>query len=186
GHKVRIAATQFARFKTEFLDQLEREIEVKYSFIKKAPKKLLRQTGLDQVTEHLIYLSESEDYILITPVMRYGDIEAAVLSSQNIYTEDAKGKLHLVKRHQAAEDRFKRVLEAQHPTFTENQHADFYYLHKQEFLDQGWFIDAFETWRAHDYTILGFKQLKSNKNLNPHKMSVNTNLKSGIDWFDIE
>jgi len=183
-HDIFLPAHKFADFKKEFLDPLEHAINVEYSFIKKAPKKLIQQQALDQVTEQKIYLSESDDYILITPVICYGEIEASVLSRQNIYAEDDKGKMYVIDRDEKAEHRFKRNIQEQHHTFEENPPTSFYYLHKQEFLEEGWFIDAFEAWREHGYTIMGFKQLKNN-NLNPHKIKVRSSVTSGIDWFNI-
>ncbi len=183
-HEIYLTEHQFIQFKKEFLDQLEQAVKVEYSFIKKAPKKLILKQALDHVSEHMIYLSESDDYILITPVIRYGEIEAPILSRRNVYAEDEKGKMYVIDRNEVAEYRFKRNIQAQHPAFEDNPQTEFYYLHKQEFLDEGWFIEAFEAWREHGYAILGFRQLKNN-NLNPNKMKVQATVKSGIDWFDI-
>ncbi len=183
-HEIYLTEYQFTGFKKEFLDNLEQVLNVEYSFIKKAPKKVVQQQALDQVTEHMVYLSESDDYILITPVICYGEIEAPVLSRRNVYAEDKKGKMYVIERNETIEHRFKRNIQSQHHTFEDNPQTEFYYLHKQEFLNEGWFIEAFEAWREHGYTILGFKQLKNN-NLSPHKMKVQATLKSGIDWFDI-
>ncbi|TDN89224.1 helicase-like protein [Salegentibacter sp. 24] len=183
-HKIYFTQHQFTEFKNEFLDQLEQAVKVEYSFIKKAPKKVIQEQALDQVSEHLIYLSESDDYILITPVIRYGEIEAPILSRKNVYAQDGKGKIYIIDRNESFEQGFKRNIQAQHPTFEDNPETDFFYLHKQEFLEQAWFIDAFEAWRQQGYVILGFKQLKNN-NLNPNKIKVQATVKSGIDWFDV-
>jgi SNF2 family DNA or RNA helicase len=183
-HEIYLTRHQFKQFKNEFLDQLEHVVKVEYNFIKKAPKKIIQQQALDQVTEHMVYLSESDDYILITPVIRYGENEAPILSKRNVYAEDEKGNMYVANRNKSMEYRFKRNIQVQHPSFEDHPQTEFYYLHKQEFLDEGWFIDAFEAWREHGYAILGFRQLKNNT-LNPNKMKVQATVKSGIDWFDI-
>lgn len=183
-HEFYVTEEQFKTFKQMFLDEMEQAIQVKYSFIKKASKSLVKKEKLDEITGHLIYLSESDDYILITPVIRYGEVEAPILSRRNVYTENEIGALIEIERNETAELRFKRTVQEQHPEFEDNPHNTFYYLHKQKFLDEGWFIDAFETWRNNGYTILGFSQLRNNK-LNPHKMKVTSGLQSGIDWFDV-
>lgn len=184
GPDIFLTPGQFPKFKAKILDNLEEVVKINYSFIRKAPKTLVKKQSLDQITDHLIYLSESADYILITPVIRYGEIEAPILSRQNVYAENNKGKMYVVERNEDAELRFQRNIQKLHPEFEDDPVAEFYYLHKQKFLDEGWFIDAFEEWRKHGYSILGFKQLKNN-NLNPHKMKVTTSVDSGIDWFDI-
>ncbi|WP_159447905.1 SNF2-related protein [Salegentibacter salinarum] len=183
-HEIYLTQAQFLELKKELLDPLEQAIKVEYDFIKKVPEKVRKDKFLNQVTEHMIYLSESDDYIIITPVIRYGEIEAPILSRRNVYAEDEKGKMYVVERNESMEHRFKRNIQVQHLDFEDNPQNEFYYLHKQEFLDKGWFIDAFEAWREYGYAILGFKQLKNN-NLNPNKMKVQASVKSGIDWFDI-
>src|SRR5699024_7455523 len=147
-------------------------------------KSFVKKENLDKITEHLIYLSESNDYILITPALRYGEIEAPILSRQNAYAENSRGKMYVIERDEDAELRFQRNIQKLHPDFEDDPIGDFYYLHKQKFLDEGWFIDAFEEWRRHGYSILGFKQLKNN-HLNPHKMSVSTSVSTVTDWCDI-
>lgn len=184
-HELFIHQSQFNHFQETFLHALENTISVHYSFVKPAPAKLIKQQALDVVTEHLVYLSESDDYILITPVMRYGEIEVPVLSKRTVYTENPAGGLYSIERDDAAERRFLRTIQHHHPDFLEQNETDFYYLHKQEFLDEGWFIEAFEDWRNHSISILGFNQLKNNR-LNANKMKVKTVVKSGIDWFDVE
>ena len=183
-HEFYLTDEQFKTFKQMFLDELEQSIQVKYSFIKKATKAFIKKERLDEITGHLIYLSESEDYILITPVIRYGEVEAPILSKRSVYAENETGALIEIERNETAELRFKRAVQEQHPEFEDNPHNTFYYLHKQKFLDEGWFIEAFEVWRNNGYTILGFSQLRNNK-LNPHKMKVTSGLQSGIDWFDV-
>src|SRR5699024_4502973 len=80
GREIQLTPNQCPLFKKELLDKLEKAIRIKYSFIKKAPKSFVKKENLDKITEHLIYLSESNDYILITPALRYGEIEAPILS----------------------------------------------------------------------------------------------------------
>lgn len=185
NHEIYIHQSQFNAFKTDFLDKLEQSVTISYSFIKKAPAKLIKQKSLDKINEYLIYLSESEDYILITPVISYGEVEVPVLSRRTVYTENPDGTLYSVQRDETAELRFVRSIQDQHPSFSELPQTEFFFLHKQEFLDQGWFVDAFEEWRNNDFSILGFSQLKNNR-LNANKMKVQTSVNSGIDWFDVK
>src|SRR5690606_5471579 len=147
--------------------------------------KIIKEKSLNKITDHLIYLSESDDYILITPVICYGEIEVSVLSKRTVYTDNPDGTLYSVQRDESAEQRYIRAIQGQHPSFEKFPQTDFYYLHKQEFLDEGWFVDAFEEWRNNDFAILGFNQLKNNR-YNAHKMKVKTNVNSGIDWFDVQ
>ena len=185
NHEVYIHRSQFTVFKEDFLDKLEQSVTVFYSFVKKAPAKVVKERSLDTITDHLIYLSESEDFILITPVICYGEIEVPVLSKRTIYTENPDGTLYSIKRNESAERHFLRSIQVQHPSFESFPETAFYYLHKQEFLEEGWFVDAFEEWRKNGYAILGFNQLKNNR-YNPHKVKILTKVNSGIDWFEVK
>ena len=183
-HELFIHSSQFSQFQEEFLNKLEQSISVKYEYVKEAPARLVKKQSLDAITEYMIYLSESEDYITITPVVAYGETEVAALSRRSIFAENPAGGLYSIERRENLELRFIRTIREQHPLFDDQHETDFFYLHKQEFLESGWFLDAFEQWRKNEYSILGFNQLRDNR-MNAHKMSVQTSVSSGIDWFEI-
>ena len=183
-HELFIHTSQYADFQSEFLHKLELSITVNYEYVKPAPARIIKTQSLDKITEYMIYLSESDDYILITPVVSYGESEVSVLSKRSIYVENPAGGMYSIQRNEASERRFIRTIVEQHTDFANQTETEFYYLHKQEFLETGWFLDAFEHWRNHNFSILGFNQLKNNR-LNTNKMNVKTVVKSGIDWFEI-
>lgn len=183
-HEVFIHTSQFEEFQETFLHKLEQSISVHYEFVKKAPAKLVKAQSLDTITEYMIYLSESEDYILITPVVAYGETEVSALSRRSIFAVNPAGGMYSIERKENLEQRFIRAVRERHPSFEDQHETDFFYLHKQEFLESGWFLDAFENWRANEFSILGFNQLKNNR-MNAHKMAVQTTINSGIDWFEI-
>ncbi len=183
-HELFIHSSQFANFQEEFLHKLEQSISVKYEYVKPAPAQLVKKKALDTISEYMIYLSESEDYILISPVVAYGETEVAALSKRSIFAENPAGGMYSIERKENLEQAFIRTVREQHPDFEEQNQTDFYYLHKQEFLESGWFLDAFENWRKNEFSILGFNQLRNNR-MNAHKMSVQTSVSSGIDWFEI-
>lgn len=183
-HEIFLHKSQFKSFKEDILDALENDFTIHYEFIKPAPAKVIKEKSLNKISKHTIYLSDSEDYITITPVMTYGDIEVPILSKKTIYTENPDGSLYSIERDEKAELRYLRSIQSSHPAFEDIPAMHFFYLHKQEFLENGWFIDAFEDWRNLGYDILGFNTLKNNR-YNQNKMKVNTRVESGIDWFDV-
>ncbi|WP_316803952.1 DEAD/DEAH box helicase [Pedobacter nototheniae] len=175
--------TKYTEFQKNILIQLEGSIHVDYSYLKPATKSQIEEKGFDLENEQLVYLSESEDYILITPVMRYGNIEIPVLSKKQIQAQDKLGNLFTLHREEEKELQFIASILKQHPHFYDQETNDSFYLHRKRFLEEGWFLDAFETWRTKDIHILGFNQLKNNK-LNPHKAEINIEVLSGTDWFE--
>ena len=89
-----------------------------------------------------------------------------------------------VKRDDDLEIRLTSLIAGQHPDFEEQlQEKEFFYLHKEKFLDEQWFLNAFETWENNHIRVLGFQELRNNQ-LNPHKGKVTVRINSGIDWFN--
>ncbi|WP_316832902.1 DEAD/DEAH box helicase [Pedobacter aquatilis] len=183
SNRLVIHKSKYPEFQKNILIQLEKYIHVDYSFLKPATPRQIEEKGFDLEIEKLVYLSESEDYILITPVMRYGNLEIPVLSKKKIQAQDKFGNLFTLHRDEEAELQFTSEILRQHPYFYDQETNDAYYLHRKRFLEELWFLDAFEAWRSKDIHILGFNQLKNNK-LNPHKADINIEVLSGTDWFE--
>ncbi|KIO78118.1 DNA helicase [Pedobacter lusitanus] len=178
-----IHESKFGEFKEDILSKLENKIHINYSYLKPATHEQLKETHFDQSTEKIIYLSDSENYVLITPVMRYGAVEVPVLSRKQIHAADHAGNVFTVTRDTATELQFLSSLSRQHPHFEEQLDKDCFYLHRKRFLNEGWFLAAFEEWHQQDITVLGFNQLKNN-NINPNKAKINIAVNSGLNWFD--
>ncbi|HLP55153.1 MAG TPA: SNF2-related protein [Fluviicola sp.] len=181
--KIVVHASKFDAFRQDFLAPLESKVSVRYSFIKPAPLKLVEQTGLNTIREKVVFLTDSENFVLITPALKYGDVEIPVLSNRQLYTLDQTGAAFSIERNEREEQDFLHEILRTHPDFPEQEGNEFFYLHKQEFLHEGWFLDAFEHWNSLGYSILGFSTLRNN-NLNSNKMKVATRISSEIDWFD--
>ncbi len=183
SNQITLHETQFEAFQRTVLSKLEKRIKIDYSYLKPATAKQLVENNFDETRGKLIYLSDSGDYILITPVMRYGTVEVPVLSQQQIYAVDGRGNPFTVQRDGSLEAGFTSMLMRQHPHFEEQLQQECFYLHKKHFLDTGWFLDAFEQWQNQGITILGFNELKDNK-LNPNKPKISIAVLSGLDWFE--
>jgi superfamily II DNA or RNA helicase len=183
SNQITFHETQFEAFQRTVLSKLEKRVKIDYSYLKPATAKQLEENNFDETRGKLIYLSDSGDYILITPVMRYGNVEVPVLSQQQIYAVDGRGNPFTVQRDGMLEAGFTSLLMRQHPHFEEQLQQECFYLHKKHFLDAGWFLDAFEQWQNQGITILGFNELKDNK-LNPNKPKISIAVLSGLDWFE--
>ena len=173
----------YDEFQRTILAKLEGKVKINYAYLKPATKKQLQENNFDTRNERLIYLSDSGDYVLITPVIRYGNVEVPVLSQQQIYALDSTGIPFTVQRDEEMEDTFIRMLRNQHPLFLEQEAQECYYLHKKRFLDEGWFLHAFSYWQQQEIKVLGFNDLKDNK-LNPNSAKISIEVISGLDWFE--
>jgi SNF2 family DNA or RNA helicase len=185
NNKISLHESEYENFQRTVLAKLEQNIRINYAYLKPATLKQRLENNFDGVSGKIIYLSDSGDYILITPVVRYGNVEVPVLSQQQIYSVDARGNPFSVQRDELAELNFISLLARQHPFFEEQMQQECFYLHKKRFLDSGWFLDAFEQWHIQGITILGFGDLKDNK-LNPNKAKIRIEILSGEDWFDTD
>jgi SNF2 family DNA or RNA helicase len=164
------------------LSPLERDIHINYSYIHSATPVQLEEKNFE--IEKIIYLHQEGNYVSITPVMKYGSVEVAVYSRKQLYDTDQNGNQFKIERNYKAETSFTSVVMQQHQDFEEQLEAyEYFYLHKNKFLDADWFLKAFDSWRNENITILGFNELKNNK-LNPHRAKINIQVTSGIDWFN--
>ncbi len=178
-----VHASKFVEFKQTVLANLERQVNIRYAFIKPASPSQLAEKGFDERIEKIIYLSDRQPYISLTPVIKYGSVEIPVFSRKQIYDTDANGNEFRVERDEQLEVQFTSLIMRQHPEFEEQvQEHEFFYLHKSKFLDENWFLNAFEAWRDNGIVIFGFNEIKKNR-LNAHKAVVSVKVGSGIDWF---
>lgn len=180
-----IHESKFEAFQKDVLVNLENKVRINYSYLKPATKEQLAESAFDESTEKIIYLSYSDNYVLLNPVMRYGNVEVPVLSRKQIYASDRLGKVFLVTRNEDAELKLLQAVIRQHPHFEEQAEMESFYLHKKRFLDEDWFLTAFEDWNSQHITVLGFNELKGN-NLNPNKAKISIAVLSGLNWFDTE
>ena len=178
---------KYEEFRQTILSGLEDKIKINYSYIVPATPKQLAERHYNKTAEKIIYLSDHSEYVYITPVMKYGNVEIPVFSRRQIFDTDENGNVFKVNRNQAEEVRFTALLVRQHPEFEEQLQEDTgdFYLHKNKFLDADWFLNAFEAWQKAGIIILGFNELKNNRQ-NANKAVVTVNVTSGINWFNTE
>lgn len=182
-YKIMVPHSSFEHFKVQVLAKLEQQVHITYSDVKPATALQLAERGFDKDTEWIIYLSEEENHIGIIPVVRYGTTEIPVLSRQQVYATDKKGDTFVVQRDDKEELQFLSMLVRQHPDFAAQLDFEYFYLHKEHFLNEDWFLKAFADWQMQGITILGFNEIKKNR-LNQHTAKVTVQVSSGLNWFN--
>ncbi|GAB2789231.1 hypothetical protein GCM10027275_37740 [Rhabdobacter roseus] len=180
-----LAQEAFLDFREKVLAKLEAHLPVAHTYLRSATVAQLRAAGFDQVPQRLLYLTDLPNYVAIEPVMKYGDVEVPIRTQRQLYGQDRRGRLFRVKRDGVAEDEFISALVKEHPDFLEqlDNPLPYFYLPKAYFLDENWFLDAFEAWTHQQITILGFNELEGNQ-LNQHKARVSVQVASGLNWFN--
>ena len=177
--------SKFEEFRKTILAKLEDSIRINYAWLVAATKEQLEENGFDTPPQQLIYLTDAGVHVMISPVMRYGEVEVSVLSKRQLYARDQKDNAFIVDRDEVAENNFTALLLKQHPDFAEQLHQQAFYLTKKQFLEEAWFLDAFEEWEGHLIKILGFNEIAKNK-LNANKGKVSVKVTSGLDWFNTD
>ncbi|HEU4470717.1 MAG TPA: DEAD/DEAH box helicase [Flavisolibacter sp.] len=187
GKAIRVPEHQFNSFRQDVLARIEDRVRIDYTHIGPATDVQMEESGLKGAQEALIYLSEQPPYVLINPVMRYGSVEVPVLSKRQVLLPDGKGNTFRLERDEHYEINLIALLLQQHPDFEEQLESDLqhFYLHRDRFLNEGWFLQAFDNWKSRGITVLGFEAIKGNK-LNANKASISVRIVSGINWFKTE
>lgn len=183
NQRIYIHESKFEAFRVNLLTRLGNSIRIHYTYVKAATPAQREEQGFDTGLEKLIYLEDVGNYVMIMPVLKYGKIEVPLFSANDIYAVDNHGNPFMVRRDQEAELRFGSAVMRQHPDFEEQLGREFLYLHRLRFLDENWFLNAFEEWQHQGVTILGFNNLTKNR-LNPNKARVSVHVESGINWFN--
>jgi hypothetical protein len=180
-----IHASKFSEFRQQILAPLEDSIRITYAYLQAATREQREESGLNNPPEKIIYLSDAGNHVLLDPVMKYGMTEIPLFSRKQIYLQGPGKKPFTLERDLEAENQFFALLLRQHPHFGEQleEGLTYFYLHKDRFLDEDWFLTAFEQWKDQGITVLGFNQLKGNK-LSPHKVNITIHVKSGLNWFN--
>lgn len=182
---IRIHESKFKTFHQQILTPLADRIGIFYADNYAPAAEQTIQPNKAHTWERLIYLSELGNYVMIDPVVKYGNVEIPVRTKRQLYVTDADGKIQTMHRDDDAEIRFIALLLKQHPDFLEQLDNDlrYFYLHKERFLKEEWFFTAFEAWENEGITIFGFNSIKGNK-LNGHKATITVHVTSGLNWFN--
>jgi SNF2 family DNA or RNA helicase len=183
NQKIIIHNAKFEEFRQNLLAKIESKIRISYSYLQPATPAQKEEQGFNKENEKIIYLEDFGNYVMITPVVKYGNVEVPLFSRKQIYSVDAHGNPFTVQRDESEELRFASAIIRQHPDFEDQLGREFFYLYKERFLSEDWFLDTFEEWSHQKITVLGFDRLTKMR-LNPNKAKVSVNVISGINWFN--
>lgn len=175
--EIRINKTDFEAYNEALIKPLEKQFEVVVS----KRKYKLRPTKATDFKKQ-IYCSEEEDIIILNPILEYNNEHYELLKNDYLTYED-NGKHVKVNRHLDLEREFYNTIASTHPYF-KNQNQGFFYLNIEDFVKNGWFLEAFEIFKTHNIEIYGSEKLSKLK-YNTNKPTIQTNVNSEIDWFDV-
>lgn len=155
---------------------LSKKFEVQTTVFKKSKAKTT-EVGLEKQVYISDYLGE---YITFKLAVNYENQLVDVLSTEMLL--DSKTNLQKA-RNQSFEDNFVEEFRGLHPNFESQENILF--LTPEELFENHWMIHSIERMKQLGMTVFGANDLKSFK-FNLNKPIIQVNLKSDIDWFDIE
>ncbi|WP_375433981.1 DEAD/DEAH box helicase [uncultured Hymenobacter sp.] len=180
-----IHQSKFTEFQLDVLANLEDRLLISYSYARPATPQQLVSYGFDQAPQKLLYLSDAGAHVELLPVMRYGTKEVSILSRKQLFAVDELGNPFALERDDVAERRFANALLRHYPDFQEQMQFDSLYVPKSLFLEEEWFLNAFEDWQHEQIEILGFNQLRKN-DLNPNRARISVRVTGETNWFDTQ
>lgn len=136
--------------------------------------------------EKNIFLSDVDGYMIFTLNVEYeGNISINPLESYHNYDVTEDGKIIQNCRNFEFEDEFINTLLEIQPLWKTQTGNDFFHLPMDVLMTDMWFFKAFEKFTENNIHVFGLSKLKYFK-YSPHKPVINSHIKSGQDWFDIE
>lgn len=144
----------------------------------------LQERVVAEEPQYRLYLKETEKSIAFKPAFSYNGIEKYWLDSSSAVAAK-NGKVVVYERNEAAEQTFLNLLRYLHPSMQESRKAQSFLLLAAEALKGSWYFQFIDKLKEHEVEILGYEHLKQMR-INPNKPITNLNVKSGIDWFDVD
>ncbi|MDA3879137.1 MAG: SNF2-related protein [Prolixibacteraceae bacterium] len=156
-------------------------IEIKFDNIENFEIKTMKLKPVSRK----IYISGEGNFVMFKPVVEYqNEIEVEVLKKGTPLKINGQ-TIHQQIRDASYEEDFETFFRTLHPQFQKQFPYEFYNLKAQQMIENYWFFDAFAKLQEAGIEVFGLNNLK-NFRYNTNQASINTNLKSGRDWFEAD
>jgi SNF2 family DNA or RNA helicase len=163
-------------FFEKIVQPLSEKFEVQTTVFKKEKEKI-NENGL----EKQVYLTDFEgEFITFKLAVKYPNQLVSVQSSEFLFNKETNS---YQERNQAFEDNFIEEFKGLHSAFQTQE--ELFFLTPEQLFESYWMLHATERMKQLGITVFGANDLKSFK-FNLNKPVIRVNLKSDIDWFDIE
>jgi non-specific serine/threonine protein kinase len=175
---VDIPKDQWPKVFSEFIQKIQRKIPVKMDESMKPKEITIKPTTK-------IKLSETGNFLLLYPIVAYGNSEVLLNEDGEYIYQDKDKELTVIPRDKEYEQKMRNFIVGLHSSFKPFSPQEYYFLHVDEVMKKMWFFDFFEKCQEQGIEIYGIKNLKKIR-YNPNRPSTSFSVKSGIDWFDMD
>ena len=132
-----------------------------------------------------VALSElNESNLMIRGEFSYEATAVEYAPDENLVIEDGD-KLRIVRRDKDAEKSLHEYLRTLHPSFSGQRNNSYYYLHFDDVMRKGWFIDMMRKVSEHGYSIQGLSTLKKFR-YTTHIPKFTIDVTSNEESFDLK
>ncbi|WP_396168633.1 SNF2-related protein [Flavobacterium sp.] len=171
----------------DFFEKIVKPISEKFEIQTEIFKKSKAKIEESAIEKH-VYITDFEgQYIVFKPAVQYPNQLIPVFSNEILVEElnkdEANKNILFQERNQSFEDNFIEEFRGLHPAFAEQD--EFFFLTPDQLMENYWMIHATDRMHQQEMKVFGANNLKSFK-FNLNKAVIKVNLKSDIDWFDIE
>ena len=161
----------------QFIDPLSKFFEIEVTGLKLAKGK---NEQLD-FERHLYLSDEGSEYIVLRPLVKYGDQLMIPTSEEKLWTNESG--YEFFERQMDQENDFLDFVRDLHPDF--EGMGSYFYLHASRALENLWLMDAIDKLAKQNVTVFGMNALKKIP-YNLNKPSFSMMLSSNTDWFDMK
>jgi len=168
-----------------FFDRIIRPLSEIWNFNFQTPGDYSAKTAQLSPLKKQVYLSEHNNYLVIKLQVVYDKEISCLLSSSANILELRDNKLIKFEREPSFEENFFDYVSGLHPDFESQKIDGVFYLTSEQLLKDHWFFGFFDTLQKENIEVFGLKDLK-NFRYSPYKAKMQTGIKSGQDWFEVE
>jgi SNF2 family DNA or RNA helicase len=179
--KIKMVKDHFPVFINEYIVPLSKTFEIKSDHL----ESYNMQEIIRKPIKKKLYISGMGNFVLFKPVVEYEKNNEFELLRKGTPISVNGHIIHKSIRDTEYEDTYEKFLKTLHPSFEKQYPNEFYNLKVDQMVDNFWFFEAFEKLQNFDVEIYGLNDLKNFK-YNTSRGTINTNLKSGKDWFEVD
>ncbi|GBU09147.1 hypothetical protein AwWohl_02850 [Gammaproteobacteria bacterium] len=160
---------------------------------KRVTKKAEKQgKNQDKVQDHIsikhelekhVYIADADEMITFKLATQYPSQLIEVGSNEMLLAHIRDNQIVHTARDKEFEDGFLEEFKGLHPDF-ESQRG-IYFLRPEQLMEKSWILHSADKMKDFGIKVFGANTLKSFK-FNLNKASIHVDIKSDIDWFDVE
>jgi len=144
---------------------------------------LFKEGDSNPLLQKQLYISELTGLVIFRPAVKYGPHAFSNPLEGNSIMDPETKTLYL--RDEDVEDDFLAFLRSLHPNFKRGGNQGFFHLTHDGFMENLWFMKAFETLKENQVAVFGLENIKIKK-YSPFPPVIAMEFGSSQDWFELK